>query len=421
MSDSLLAIYYIAIILIVTKVLGLLFRRLHLPSVLGMILGGILIGPAIWGLFIPENPIFPITNTIIKPFAEIGVILVLFSTGLETNLEQLKKIGLSALLIALGGVIIPLILGTVVGLIFVYPKSHNILSAVFIGVIMCATSVGITVESLKELGALNTKVGNIIVSAAIIDDVIGIIVLTIFMSVSNSAESSSPVLELINPNGNAIISILWMLVFFVFAIGSGILISKMFNKIAEKHPDTHRLPIYSLAICFLYAFIAEVVFGVADITGAYIAGVVLSTSHRGAMYVDKKVTVNSFMIFGPIFFAGIGMGMNFQGMSLDILWFGLAFAIVAILAKIIGCGLTAKMCKFSTKDCLKIGVGMITRGEVALVVAQRGISAGLMHANDLTIVVVLVLISSILAPILLKVLFSSDDKSLILEGENLKK
>lgn len=424
MNETLLKIYTIAIILIVTKLLSLLMRRIGLPPVLGMILGGLLIGKAIWGNIIPPNDYFPLKKEYISTFAEIGVIFVLFSTGLETNLKDLKHLGLPAILIAMGGVIVPLVLGSCVGLIFVYPSTHDIYQAVFFGVIMCATSVGITVEALKEIGALHSRAGEIIVSAAIIDDIIGIIVLTIFMNLYTSGEggltqSSSPVLNAINPNGYAIISILWMLVFFVVAIGGGFFISKLFKVISNKHPDTHRLPIFSIAICFLYSFVAEVVFGVADITGAYIAGVVLSTSQRGAMYVDKKIAVNSFTIFAPIFFAGIGMDIAFNGMTWDILLFGLAFVAVAIISKIIGCGATARLCKFDKNESLQIGVGMITRGEVALVVANKGILCGLMDGQHLTVVVALVMISSILAPILLELIYKKNKKKNLPGGNEL--
>lgn len=411
MTEPLMAMYTIAIILISTKFLGLLMRKLGLPQVLGSILAGILIGPAIWSQFIPNNQFFPLNSEVIESFSEIGVILVLFSTGLETNLDELKKIGLKAFLIALGGVVVPLILGTLIGLIFVYPDHNNIIEAIFIGVIICATSVGITVETLRELGKLNNKVGTIIVSAAIIDDVIGIVILTVFMSLAGGGSEQSGVLSLINPNGNPVISILWMLVYFVIAVIGGFLISKLFKKIAASHPDTHRLPVYSLAICFLYAVVAESVFGVADITGAYIAGVVLSTNNRAAEYVDKKVTVGSYLIFGPIFFANIGMKISFAGMSVDVLWFGLAFVAVAIISKIIGCGAVAKICKFDFKDSLRIGVGMIARGEVALVVAQKGINAGLMSHTNLSVVVMLVLVSSVLAPLLLKALYKDNGES----------
>lgn len=412
MSTPLIVIFSIAIILFTSKSLGLLMRRFGLPSVLGSILAGILIGPAIWSNFVPANELFPLKGEYISAFAEIGVILVLFSAGLETNLSDLKKCGLTATLVALGGVLVPLILGTGVGFIFVYPElskvasqTNAVLGSIFMGVIMCATSVGITVETLKEMGKLNSKVGTIIVSAAIIDDVIGIVVLTIFMSFFDGVATASPILNLINPQNKAYISIIWMFVFFIFAICVGMVIHKLFAFLEDKHPITHRLPIYSLVVCFLYAFIAEVCFGVADITGAYIAGVILSTNHRCAEYVDKKVAVNSFMFFGPIFFANIGMQISFDTFDWTLLLFAVSFVVCAILAKIIGCGLTAKICHFENKDCLRIGVGMIARGEVALVIAQKGIDAGLMDGPHLAVVVMLVLVSSITAPIVLKMLY----------------
>lgn len=415
MNSSLYTVFSIAVILVTTKLFGLLMRKLGLPQVLGSILAGILIGRAIWGLFLPTNSFFPLTSNYISAFAEIGVILVLFSAGLETNLTELKNSGLIATLVAIGGVVLPLALGSGIGMLFVYPHTKSALTAIFIGVIMCATSVGITVETLKELGKLNSKVGTIIVSAAIIDDVLGIIVLTVFMSlVKNGNAQSSPILNLINPNGSAVISILWMGVYFVLAVVSGILINKLFKKLSEKHPDTHRLPVYSIAVCFIYAFVAEAVFGVADITGAYIAGVALSTNHRCAEYVDKKVAVSSFMFFGPIFFANIGMQISFTGFDIDILWFGIAFVVAAILSKIIGCGVMARAAKFNFKDSTRIGFGMIARGEVALVVAQKGIDSGLMDSPHLTVVVMLVLVSSVICPIVLKTLYK--DKS---EGDDM--
>lgn len=410
MSEALKTIFTIAVILLSTKLLGLLMRRLGLPQVIGGILAGLLIGPTIWGAFIPENDFFPFTAHSVSTFSEIGVILVLFSAGLETNLKELKELGFTAFVVALGGVLLPLALGFGVGMIFVYPQSKDIFSAIFIGVIMCATSVGITVETLKELGKLNSKVGTIIVSAAIIDDVIGIIVLTVFMSVAGDNGSTSPILNAINPSGNALISILWMCVYFVFAIGGGVFISKLFHLISEKHPDTHRLPIYSLAVCFIYAVVAEVVFGVADITGAYIAGVVLSTNHRCAQYVDKKVAINSYMLFGPIFFAHIGMQISFEGFNAEIILFAIAFVVAAIIGKILGCGLTARIFKFSMHDSLIVGFGMIARGEVALVVAQKGITAGLMDGTHLAVVVMLVLVSSVICPLCLKALSGKDKK-----------
>ena len=342
-------LFQLAVILLSTKLIGILMRKLGLPQVLGFIIAGILIGPAIWGLIfdVGSDWIFPIQqNGYLSAFAEVGVIFVMFTAGLETDLQSIKSTGKVSFLVALMGVILPLLGGIGLGAIFLNDGEHDFYTWLFVGVIMTATSVGITVEVLRELGKLQTKVGTVIMSAAIIDDVIGIIVLSIALSISGSGGNISPVLQLINPNNNIFISVLWILAFFVFAIGAGFGISKLFKLIEKKYPHTRRIPILSIAVCLLYAFIAEKVFGVADITGAYVAGLVLSTNHNSAQYVDRRVTISSYLLFAPIFFSSIGIKISFEGLGLDVLWFGLAFVAVAIVMKIIGCGVTARFCGY---------------------------------------------------------------------------
>lgn len=209
-----------------------------------------------------------------------------------------------------------------------------------------------------------------------------------------------------------------MLAFFVVAVGLGFPISWLFRKMEQHTRNTHRMPIFSLAVCFLYAFLADRVFGVADITGAYIAGVILSTNHRTAEYVDKKIEVNSYVLFGPVFFANIGIRISFDGMNLQVLLFGILFVIAGILGKLIGCGGLSKAFGYSWKDSARIGVGMIARGEVALIVTQKGIEAGLIDEKYLAIVVLLVLVSSVLLPILMKLLYRGEDPLPPLAGNN---
>lgn len=163
----------------------------------------------------------------------------------------------------------------------------------------------------------------------------------------------------------------------------------------------------SLALCFAFAYIAETYFGIADITGAYVAGIILC-SMRDSSYIDEKMEVSSYMIFGPIFFASIGLKTNIDNVDSKIILFSLGFVAVALLTKIIGCGLMAKLCKFRTMDCLKIGVGMMTRGEVALIVAQKGLSVGLLTPVYFTSVILLIIVSSISTPIVLKLLYAKD-------------
>ena len=236
-------LFQLAVLLFSAKMLGMLMRRIGLPQVLGFILAGLLIGPAIWGLFIDIKPnwIFPLQeNATLKVFAEVGVVFVMFTAGLETDLKEIKNTGLVSFLIALGGVILPLGLGFAVSMAFL--GTENLLSCLFVGVIMTATSVGITVETLRELGKLKTKVGTIVMSAAIIDDVLGLVVLTIALSLNGASADSSPVLALINPNGLPVVSILWMFAVFVVARGLGVLLVKILKNIEKKHPHTRRIP-----------------------------------------------------------------------------------------------------------------------------------------------------------------------------------
>lgn len=379
----------LAIIIVIAKAFGILARKLHAPQVVGEIIAGLIIGPSVLGLVQQTD--------FLVQMAEIGVVLLMFSAGLETDLKELLKTGPIAFLIACCGVFVPLVGGTLLymGFYGVAPwGSEAFYKAVFIGVIMTATSVSITVESLREMGKLKGKVGTTILSAAIIDDVIGIIVLTFVIGFKN-------------PESNPGKVVLSTVLFFVFAFIVGLILYRLFELYDEKYPHTRRIPILGLALCFLFAYAAEKFFGIADITGAYVAGIVLC-SVRDSKYIERKMEVNSYMLFGPVFFASIGLKTNIENVDSGILLFSLGFVIVALISKIIGCGLMAKICRFSNKDSLKIGVGMMTRGEVALIVAQKGLSVGLLTSVYFTAVILLIIVSSISTPIILKILYAKD-------------
>ena len=376
----------LAIIVIFAKFFGLLARKLKAPQVVGEIIAGLLIGPSLLGLV--QNSDF------LSQMAEIGVILLMFSAGLGTDLQTLKRTGLKATMIAIAGVAVPLIGGTILYMtIYGWAAfgTEEFYRAVFIGCIMTATSVSITVQALKELGFLTGTVGTTIVSAAIIDDVIGIMVLTFVIGFKN-------------PEANPGRVVIMTLLFFVFAIGVGLICYLIFKKVDQRYPHTRRIPIMGLALCLSFAYIAEKYFGIADITGAYVAGIVLCNI-RDSKYIAEKMDVESYMLFGPIFFASIGIKTSLDGFSLNLLWFSLGFVAVALLCKIIGCGLMAKCLRYNWNESLKIGIGMMTRGEVALIVAQKGLAVGLMDSSYFTAVILLIIISSIATPILLKFLY----------------
>ncbi len=380
----------LAIIIIFAKFFGILARKCKAPQVVGEIIAGLLIGPSVLGLVAQSD--------FLVQMAEVGVVLLMFSAGLETDLKELMKTGPIAFLIACAGVVIPLLGGTFLymGFYGVSPLgSDKFYAAVFIGVIMTATSVSITVQSLKEMGKLKGKVGTTILSAAIIDDVLGIIVLTFVIGFKSP--NSNP--------GNVVFS---TLLFFVLAFVVGVAVYKVFKVLDDRYPHTQRIPIMSLALCFFFAYAAERYFGIADITGAYVAGVVLC-SIQDSSYIDQKMEISSYMIFGPIFFASIGFKTSIEHLNGSILLFSAAFVLVALVTKIIGCGIMGRLCKFSFPDSLKIGVGMMTRGEVALIVAQKGLSVGLLTPEYFTAVILLIIVSSISTPIILKMLYAKHD------------
>lgn len=381
----------LAIIILAAKMFGILARKINIPQVVGEIIAGLVIGPSILGLV---N-----TSDYLAVMAEIGVILLMFSAGLGTNLKDLVRTGPTAFLIAIFGVLIPLIGGTALYMLFygVSPLgSHEFYKAVFIGVILTATSVSITVKTLEELGKLKTPLGVTIISAAIIDDVIGIIVLTIVVGMGQGSADVG------------IISItMRSILFFIFSALAGFIIYKIFKLIDSKYEHSRRIPILSLALCMGLSYIAERYFGVADITGAFVAGIILC-SIEDAPYIERKMNINSYMLFGPVFFAGIGLKTNIEGVTPQILVFSVLFIIIALLTKIIGCGLVGKITKHSTKDSVKIGVGMMTRGEVALIVSQKGLSVGLLEPVFFTPVILLIITSSILTPLALKLLYKKD-------------
>ncbi len=377
----------IAIIILAAKIFGILARKLKAPQVVGEILAGLVIGPCVLGWVSQTD--------FLTQMAEIGVILIMFSAGLETDLKELLKTGPMALLIACAGVFVPLV-GGAAYYMAVYGASpwgsESFYRAVFIGTIMTATSVSITVQSLKEMGVLKGKVGTTILSAAIIDDIIGIIVLTFVIGSKNP--SSSPGKVIVNT-----------LLFFVFAIGVGFVAYQVFKYIDQHHEHTRRVPIWALALCLAMAYISEHFFGVADITGAYAAGIILCSIHD-SKYIAGKVDINSYMIFGPVFFASIGIKTNVSNIGWEVLLFSIGFVLVALVTKIVGCGLMAKACRFKFGDSMKIGVGMMTRGEVALIVSQKGLAAGLLDPVYFTSVILLIITSSIATPLILKGMYT---------------
>ena len=375
----------IALILISTKILGLLTRRIQLPQVVGALIAGLLLGPACFGVLQETD--------FIKNIAEIGVIVLMFAAGLETDVQELKKTGLASFIIALLGVIVPLIGGYFVATIYnPITDQQTMLQNIFVGVVLTATSVSITVETLKELGKLSTKTGNAILGAALIDDVLGIIALTVISSFAGSDVSLWVIL-------------LKILGFFIFCGVVAFLFIKFVNPWINKYKkDLRRFVILAFAFCLLMSFAAEYFFGVSDITGAFVAGLILSNNKKTSYMLNRFDTV-SYVLLSPVFFASVGLKVTFSNMSATVVVLTVLLLVVAVLSKMIGCGLGAKICKYTNLQSVKIGIGMISRGEVALIVATKGMSMGLMKDEFFSPLVLVVVATTIVTPILLKLAY----------------
>lgn len=377
----------IAIILIFTKLLGIASEKVHMPQVVGALLAGIILGPSGFGIL--ES-----TDFIVKA-AEIGVIMLMFTAGIDTDIEELKHTGLQACVVAIMGVFVPLIMCGAWYFFFFRMDftAYNVLKASFVGSVFAATSVSITVETLNEMGKIKTRTGTTLLSAALIDDIIGIVVLSVLTGLSSG-------------EGSVLIVLAKILLFFVFVLIVGFVFNKVFKYISKKHWHSRRVAIWALAFCFIMSYCAEAVFGVADITGAFFAGLILCNIAKSRQFIAKKITVASYVIFTPIFFASVGMKTNLRSMNVEILVFALVLVFFAVISKIVGCGLGAFACKMSKHQSLVVGIGMVARSEVALMVAQKGINANMIDPSILPAIILTVICSALVTPILLKLAIS---------------
>lgn len=377
----------IALILLSTKILGVITKRFQMPQVVGALLAGLIMGPALLNIIH--------STEFLTQVSELGVIVMMFTAGLGTNLDDLKQTGKAGFCVALCGVIVPWIGGSLLAFFFNDSTASNVLMQnVFIGVILTATSVSITVETLKEMGKLSTVVGNTILAAALIDDILGLIALTVVTSLGGSSDS------------NLLIVLLKIVGFFVFVVVVGMLVKKGMDWYVQNvhSTDLQRYPIFAFVLCLVMAYCAEEFFGVADITGSFAAGVIISTTAK-SKYIEVKFAPLSYLLLTPIFFASIGLKVELPEMSGKVILFAVLLSIMAVLTKIVGCGLGAKLCGLNNKQCEQVGIGMVCRGEVALIVADKGSALGLMPDAFFAPVIIMVVGSTVVTPILLKFAF----------------
>lgn len=377
-----LFILQLAIIIVATKLAGHLSVRLGQPSVLGKLIAGIIIGPALLGWVEPSE--------FIDHMAEIGVLLLMFIAGLETDLKQLRDNWKSAFAVAIGGVILPFIGGYAIAEAFGLSSNESL----YLGLLLCATSVSISVQTLKEMNQLGSREGTTVLGAAVVDDVVVVVLLAVMMSMlGGGGDVSLPLLI-----GKKVL-------FFIVIIAAAIWIIPPFMKLISRLKVTETAISGALIVCLASAYFAEWM-GVAGIIGAFAAGIAISqTSFQHE--VDTKVAVIANALFVPVFFVSIGLNITFTGLGNQIA-FIVVLSIVAIAAKLLGGGIGARLTGFNTRSSLAIGAGMVSRGEVALIIAASGLQSGLLPSAYFTSVIMVVIITTLVTPPLLKVLFPKE-------------
>lgn len=377
--------FQIALILLSTKLAGDLSVRLGQPSVLGKLIVGIVIGPAILGWI--EN------SELLTQLSNVGVILLMFMAGLETDLEELNANRNSSLAVALGGILLPFVGGYVSGLVMGMEQGN----AVFLGLLLCATSVSISVQTLRDLGKMKTRESTTMLGAAVFDDILVVILLAFAMSFLGTDDV------------NLTMVILKKVVFFASIILIGWKGVPAIMRWLSPLRVSESIVSAALIICFSFAYFGELL-GIAGIIGAFAAGIAISqTNYKHE--VEKKVEPIAYAMFVPVFFVSIGMNITFNGIGNQI-WFILALTVIAVLTKLIGCGFGARMTGFDAKSSAIIGAGMVSRGEVALIIAGTGLSSGLLAQDYFTAIVIVVILTTMITPPMLKYTFGAKDKAM---------
>lgn len=377
----------IVLILVFTKIGGIISRKLKMPEVLGALIAGVVLGPMLLNLVQYDDNI--------KLLSNLGVIMLMFLAGLETNVEELKKAGLSSFVIAVSGIIVPLVLGTLSAYMFF----NNFWENIFVGVILTATSVSITVETLKELGKLNTRSGINILGAAVIDDILGLILISLILAMAQTSDPGTGAAA-----SSLVFVFIKVILFCVCSIIGIVYLPKHINKFTRHVKPGRELLVFSIAFALLIAFAAESL-GIAAITGAYIGGLILSSlAYRE--YLERNMKAISSGFLSLVFFASVGIEANLKGLNLEVVLITIVMFVVALVGKVLGCGGAARLLKMSKGESLQIGTGMISRGEVAIITANIGLQKGIISGEIFVPTLIVVILTTIVTPVLLKMAFS---------------
>lgn len=385
----------LSIIVVAAKVCGYISIRLGQPSVLGELIAGMILGPTLLNLF-HTVPVFHNPEKLgetVAEFAELGVLMLMMLAGLELHLSELLRSGKVSVIAGTMGVFVPVVLGYGTAVLFGLSSTE----ALFVGIALSATSVSISAQTLMELGVLRSRVGIALLGSAVFDDILGILLLSIAAALAIGTAGG----------GSSVGMVIFRMI--AFLAGASILGYWLIPRLARwvnKLEIFQGLIAFALVVCFLYAWASEALGGIAGITGAFLVGLMLGlTPFRSELVAG--ISAIAYGLFVPIFFVNIGLAVDLLSIGGSAWIFAIVLTIVAILSKIVGCGLGGRLSGFTNREALQLGIGMVSRGEVGLIVAAFAIAQGVMEQNTFSIVVFMVIIATLVTPPMLRASFRS--------------
>ncbi len=383
----------LVVIIVAAKLGGYVSYKLNQPSVLGELIVGIILGPSVlnflhWPYFSDEHLAESISH-----LAEVGVLLLMFIAGLDLHLSDLAKSGKVSALAGIFGVVVPMGLGTLVGVLF----QLDMLSSLFIGLVLAATSVSISAQTLMELNVLRSKVGISMLGAAVFDDVLVVLGLSVFIAVLQTSGDSSWL--------SILLVIVQMVVYLGIAISAGIWLLPRLSNWVENLPISKGMIAFAFVVALLYAWAAEALGSMAALTGAFLAGLMFSRT-RVKDYIESGISTLAYAVFVPVFFVNVGLSADARQLTSQSLLLMLVMIVIAVIGKVFGAGFGARLAGFTNLESLQLGVGMMSRGEVGLIVASVGILEGLISQQTFAAIVGVVIITTLMTPPALRWLFS---------------
>jgi len=397
MSDFLQLAVLLIIILAVAKLSGYLSTLIHQPAVFGELLVGVLLGPTLLNItglpFITNTHIFEF----ISELGEIGVLLLMFMAGLELHLKDLAKNTRVAAIAGVLGVILPVGMGLIFGELVGMDFNHGL----FLGLTLGATSVSISAQVLIELKQIRSKVGLALLGAAVFDDILVILLLSIFLALLGGGGNFLQILLVFGK----------MILFLALSAGFGLYVLPRLTRWASKLPVSQNVTTLAIVVLLVYGVAAELLGGMAAITGTFVAGLMFARTPEKKQ-IETNLHALSYAFFVPVFFISIGLSVNLSSMELHTVWMILGISVVAILGKIIGSGGGALLAKFTGREALLIGIGMVSRGEVGLIIAKIGLDSGYLSEEIFSSIIGMILITTLVTPPLLRFVFSAKERAL---------